>query len=96
MNLIGRCATNRVTGSTESENEGYDILDRPAHCLQYRRLQWGGRRAAGGSARWLQDRRKIHPEIAGRRHNDLAIPEQGYGRLEMAVLDAPAGRIHAA
>jgi len=30
------------------------------------------------------------------RDNDRAIPVQGYGRLEMAVLGAPAGRIHAA
>jgi hypothetical protein len=56
----------------------------------------GGRRAAGGSARGLQSRREIHPEIAGRRDNDRAIPEQGYGRLEMAVLGAPTGHIHAA
>src|SRR5258705_3265955 len=38
---------NRVTGSKEPENEGQEILDRPVRCLQYRRLQWGGRRAAG-------------------------------------------------
>ena len=67
MNLIGTCATNRMTGSKELENEGQDILDRPARCLQYRRLQRGRRRAAGGSARGLQDRGEIHQEIAGRR-----------------------------
>jgi hypothetical protein len=41
-----------VTGSKEPENEGQnildrDMLDRPVRCPQYRRLQWGGRRAAG-------------------------------------------------
>src|SRR5450756_1742219 len=86
MNLIGTCATNRVTGSKEPENEGQHILDRPVRCLQYRRLQCGARRAAGGSARGLQDRREIHPEISGRRDNDRAIPEQGYGRLEICLL----------
>src|SRR6266581_1641232 len=89
MNLIGTCATNRVTGSRELENEGSDILDRPVRCLQYRRLRGGGRRATGRSARELQDRREIHQEIAGRRDSDRAIFEQGYGRLEMAVLAAP-------
>jgi hypothetical protein len=44
--------------------------------------------------RSLQDRRELHPEIAGRRDNDRAIPEQGYGRLEMVVLGAPAAYCH--
>jgi acyl-CoA synthetase (AMP-forming)/AMP-acid ligase II len=42
MNLIGTCATNRVTGSREPENEGQHILDRPVRCLQYWRLRCGG------------------------------------------------------
>src|SRR5690348_2403297 len=86
MNWIRTCATNGVTGSEEPENEGSNSFDRPARCLRYRLGHRQGRRAAGGSTRWLQDRREIHPEIAGRRDNDRAISEQGFGRLEMAVL----------
>jgi hypothetical protein len=84
MNWIRTCATNGVTGSEEPENDGSNIFDRPARCLRYRRLgHRHGRRAAGGSTRGLQDRREIHQDIAGRRDNDRAIPEQGYGRLEI-------------
>src|SRR5256885_2063828 len=97
MNLIGTSATNRLTGSKEPENEGWKIFDRNARCLRDRPLgHWRGRRAAGGATRRLRDRREIHPEIAGWRGNDRAISEQGNGRLEMAVLGAPAGHIHAA
>src|SRR5437667_4304868 len=97
MNLIGTSATNRLTGSKEPENEGWKIFDRNARCLRDRPLgHWRGRRAAGGSTCRLRDRTEIHHYVAGWLGNGRAIREQGGGRLEMAVLSAPAGHIHAA
>src|SRR3954454_10643642 len=97
MNLIETCATNRMTGSTEPENGGWRIFDRNARCLRDRPVgHWRGRRAAGGATRRLRHRTEIYQDVAGWHGNDRAISEQGNGRLEMAVLGAPAGHIHAA
>ena len=69
MNLIGTCATNRVTGSTEPENEARRTsLDRPVRCLQYRRRQLSAAAAQpAGPPAGYKIERGIHREIAGRR-----------------------------
>ena len=85
MNLIGTGATNRMTGSKEPGKCWVGNFGSACSLSAASASAVGSRNAAGGSARGVQDRREIHPEIAGRRDDDRAIPEQGYGRLEVAV-----------
>src|SRR4051812_29091458 len=67
-----------------------------AHWRSVRGVATYRTRAAGGSTNWLQDRSGIHQDVVGWLDNDRAIREQGYGRLQMAILGARAGHIHAA
>jgi hypothetical protein len=51
----------------------------PSRSVSDRRNEPNNRIAEGNTLiRWLQDRTEIHPDFAGWRDNDRAIPEQGY------------------